>query len=1120
MQSKRVIYLFLIIVALCLFIPAAASACLDLNVETFPYDVNVSTAICTGTYVVNISDWTPVFNITASGATLDGNGSTIIGNTSGDGVYAKDVSDIVIDNLTISGYLDGIFWWGVSNSNITNCNTSSGEYANMMGIYLDSSNDNIILDSISSFNLITGIYLYVSDGNTLTNNIANSNTVNGIVLEWGSDNNVFVNNTANSNAVGMNGAGFYINDVSNNNTFTNSTANLNDYGFYIFQNSDNNTITGGEMTLNIKHGVYLYGGNDYNVINDSNMSFNTEHGIHLLNETIYGSCTYNNITNNFVHDNTFMGIYLLDAGSPGHTENLIQNNTVYANLEGITLVTSDVNDILDNNVSYNINYNIYAQNSWVTNLTSNTANNGTGMGSTGIYLDSSSSCTLADNVANSNSYGIYLISSALNTLSSNTANSNSIFGFFLSMSTNTTMTNDASSGNIEWDIYSTGSDTGTVITNLTINGNITSFTHGGGVSMKQTASPANDPSGWTNISRYLNITNTTVNTWAQVNVSYTDAAVTAAGITDENTLTFMHYNTTPAWEAIGSVVDTTNNYVSSNITTFNVTGSDFGLFGDTDNGPTYANTGVNSTLHNHQVKFYVNWTDDYGLSGYIFSTNNTGTWTNDSFVDMTGTNNWSNVTSHTLNSTSGITVSWRVYANDSDNQWNNTGMINLTTTNTAPTVASATISPTLPTQLQDLTCVNGSVADADGDTVTLIYNWYKNNVAQGINSQILEFGNTTAGEDWNCSITPNDGYDNGAEVISDAETILSDNPPTYSNTGTDTTLHGQSVKFYVNWTDETGLSGHIFSTNNTGTWTNDSFVDMTGTNNWSNVTSHTLNSTNGITISWILYANDSANQWNNTGMINLTTTNTAPTVASATISPTAPTDAQDLTCGNGSVLDAESDTVTLLYAWYKSNVIQSTTTQTLGSGSTTASESWKCTITPNDGYDNGTTVNSSAVTITASTTAGGSSSNLDGGSPSLSITFGEQVVLRQSQRATLAVGDDAHTLTLVKLTDSEATVKIASTPTEFTLVVGESKDVNVTGDGINDIVVVLDKIEDLKAYLTVTLAALPPEKDETEVGWKEGVKEELWVWKYWIIASIALIVVGTFIWVVRAQRRK
>jgi hypothetical protein len=94
--------------------------------------------------------------------------------------------------------------------------------------------------------------------------------------------------------------------------------------------------------------------------------------------------------------------------------------------------------------------------------------------------------------------------------------------------------------------------------------------------------------------------------------------------------------------------------------------------------PKYWYNVTNNTISDRPTLFSLNWTDDVGLSGYIFSTNNTGTWVNDSWIAMTGLADWSNITK-TLNSTVGAFVQWRVYANDTSDNWNASLVYNLTT---------------------------------------------------------------------------------------------------------------------------------------------------------------------------------------------------------------------------------------------------------------------------------------------------------------------------------------------------------------------------------------------------------------------------------------------------------
>jgi len=141
-------------------------------------------------------------------------------------------------------------------------------------------------------------------------------------------------------------------------------------------------------------------------------------------------------------------------------------------------------------------------------------------------------------------------------------------------------------------------------------------------------------------------------------------------------------------------------------------------------------------------------------------------------------------------------------------------------------------------------------------------NWTLNATSVGIYKIDVNFTS-----DFDSSDVPdNDTVDAIVKIVSGI-----DNPPTYSNNATNTTVAGQPANFTLDWEDDNGLSGYIFSINNNDTWQNASFVSFSGTSNTSqNVT--TLNSTVGVLVQWKFYTNDSANQWNTSLTYNLTTT--------------------------------------------------------------------------------------------------------------------------------------------------------------------------------------------------------------------------------------------------------
>lgn len=103
-----------------------------------------------------------------------------------------------------------------------------------------------------------------------------------------------------------------------------------------------------------------------------------------------------------------------------------------------------------------------------------------------------------------------------------------------------------------------------------------------------------------------------------------------------------------------------------------------GTYSALDTPPKYFNVNQNKTidiLPDDAIKFYAYWTDDVGLSGYVFSTNViqidcSDGWDNSSWQEMTGTGNWSNYTWTIPSGCGGKLVEWKIYANDTSNNWN------------------------------------------------------------------------------------------------------------------------------------------------------------------------------------------------------------------------------------------------------------------------------------------------------------------------------------------------------------------------------------------------------------------------------------------------------------------
>lgn len=83
--------------------------------------------------------------------------------------------------------------------------------------------------------------------------------------------------------------------------------------------------------------------------------------------------------------------------------------------------------------------------------------------------------------------------------------------------------------------------------------------------------------------------------------------------------------------------------------------------------PTHSGEQTNTTLIGEPITFAIQYNDNVALhpnGQYIFSTNNTGNWVNESAVSFTSTPEWANVTSLILNSTNGTVVGYRWFADD------------------------------------------------------------------------------------------------------------------------------------------------------------------------------------------------------------------------------------------------------------------------------------------------------------------------------------------------------------------------------------------------------------------------------------------------------------------------
>ena len=139
--------------------------------------------------------------------------------------------------------------------------------------------------------------------------------------------------------------------------------------------------------------------------------------------------------------------------------------------------------------------------------------------------------------------------------------------------------------------------------------------------------------------------------------------------------------------------------------------------------------------------------------------------------------------------------------------------------------------------------------------------------------------------------------------------------------------------------------------------------------------------------------------------------NNLPTIESVSLSPTDPRSIDDITCNTSGVGDLDGQSVSISYAWYIDDILQSETSNTL-SAPFSVGNVIKCETTPNDGIANGNTIDTEttvidtpasldSVGITPSTgvkadtelTCDASFTDIDGDIPAISYSWTNQMVL-------------------------------------------------------------------------------------------------------------------------------
>ncbi|MFQ6125062.1 MAG: right-handed parallel beta-helix repeat-containing protein [Candidatus Heimdallarchaeota archaeon] len=231
--------------------------------DAYPY-VQESGWLSAPTFVTFHEDRFEPMVVTADNTIIDGNGYTLEGPGSGTGIYIKNRSDVIIKNLTITGWKDGIYIDPCTNIIIMNNIITENEFGVNMGE--DSSLIKLSNNTISNNQL--GIYMRMFCSDITVFNNAISHNQDGIHMEYSSHVTIVFNTishnhlgvrmwppthvTLTDNDIFKNYDGIHM-VYSSNVTIFNNLFSMNDnYGIYM-ENCSDNTIFMNTLIENTNH---------------------------------------------------------------------------------------------------------------------------------------------------------------------------------------------------------------------------------------------------------------------------------------------------------------------------------------------------------------------------------------------------------------------------------------------------------------------------------------------------------------------------------------------------------------------------------------------------------------------------------------------------------------------------------------------------------------------------------------------------------------------------------------------------------------------------------------------------------------------------------------------------
>jgi hypothetical protein len=272
--------------------------------------------------------------------------------------------------------------------------------------------------------------------------------------------------------------------------------------------------------------------------------------------------------------------------------------------------------------------------------------------------------------------------------------------------------------------------------------------------------------------------------------------------------------------------------------------------------------------------------------------------------------------------------------------------------NTPPVINSVTITPNTATVNTTLTgSVNAS--DADGDSVSLTYEWTAKGIVVGTSSVLtLSPSSTPAGTTIVLTVYANDGVEDSNSA---SDSIIVNTPPVI-NSVTITPNTGITVNTTLTGT-ATGSDADGDPVSLTYEWSADGIVVGTS----SVLTLSPSSTPAGTTIVLTVYANDGVED-SNSASASIIVSNTPPVIASVTITPNTGITVNTILTGTSTASDADGDSVSLTYEWTADGIVVGTSSVlALSPSSTPAGTTIVLTVYANDGQDDGYSASDSII---------------------------------------------------------------------------------------------------------------------------------------------------------------